>query len=193
MAEDTTTYASRDEVPERYRWDLSSLFADDGTFEAALAAARDLPRQYADWEGRALESGESLLAFLRFDDEATLRIQRLWNYAGRRADEDTRKGRYQDLDSQVTTFVTKVGAAAAWFRPAILALDAQTLGGWYDTTPGLELYRLALDRVTALRDHVLSQAQEALLAQAGEMAVQPGLIFTMLNDADLRFPDATDA
>ena len=193
MAEDTMSYANRDEVPERYRWDLSSLFEDDDAFEAALAAARDLPDRYAAWESRALESGENLLAFLRFDDEATLRVQRLWNYAGRRADEDTRKGHYQDLNSQVTTFVTKVGAAAAWFRPAILALDARTLDGWYDTTPGLDLYRLALDRITAQRDHVLPQAQEALLAQAGEMAAQPGLIFTMLNDADLRFPDACDA
>jgi oligoendopeptidase F len=186
-------YASRDEVPERYRWDLSSLFAGDDEFERALADAQAVPDEYAARRDSAMASGEGLLAYLRFDDDATLRLQRLWNYAGRRADEDTRVSRCQDLNAQVTSLLSRVGASSAWFEPAVCALDAQTLEGWYRSTPGLGLYRRALDRIRALAPHVLGESEEALLAQAGEMAAQPGLAFTMLNDADLRFPDAVDA
>lgn len=186
-------YASRDEVPERYRWDLSSLFAGDDEFERALADAQAVPDEYAARRDSATASGEGLLAYLRFDDDATLRLQRLWNYAGRRADEDTRVSRCQDLNAQVTSLLSRVGASSAWFEPAVCALDAQTLEGWYRSTPGLGLYRRALDRIRALAPHVLGESEEALLAQAGEMAAQPGLAFTMLNDADLRFPDAVDA
>lgn len=33
-------YESRDEIEERYRWDLSSIYADDEAFLAALNEAR---------------------------------------------------------------------------------------------------------------------------------------------------------
>ena len=42
------------------------------------------------------------------------------------------------------------------------------------------------------REHVLSDKEEALLAAAGEMAASPDDIYSMLNDADLNFPDAVD-
>ncbi len=190
---ETPSYKSREEVPERYRWDLSDLFESDEAFATALDKARSLVDEYAGWRDRALGSGEGLLAYLRFDDDATLALQRLGNYAGRRADEDTRKSRYQDLNARVTTLMSQVSAAGAWFEPGVQAIDGATLEGWYRDVPGLDLYRLAIDRVRALAPHTLAPEQEALLAQAGVLMEQPGLAFTMLNDADLTFADATDA
>ena len=186
-------YRSREEVPERYKWDLSCLFASDDEFVAALDAAASLEGEYASWEGRATASGEGLLGYLRFDDEATVRLQRLWNYAGRRADEDTRIGRYQELSARVTSLMSRVAAASSWYEPAVLAIPEDVLESWYRGVPELELYRLAIDRVRALGEHTLGPAEEALLARAGELMEQPGQAFTMLNDADLSFPDAVGA
>lgn len=191
--EKVVTYESRDQVPERYRWDLSDLFASDEDFERALGEAESLVAEYAGWRERATATGADLLAYLRFDDDATIRVQRLWNYASRRADEDTRISRYQDLSARVTSLATRVSAASSWFEPAVQALDAKLLEEWYAATPGLGLYRLALDRIRALAAHTLAPEQEAILAQAQELMEQPGKAFTMLNDADLSFPEATDA
>ena len=84
-------------------------------------------------------------------------------------------------------------AAAAFETPELLAIDDQTLDRLHRETPALENYRLAMDRVRRRRDHVLSDKEEALLAAAGEMASGPDDIWhSMLNDADLRFPDAAD-
>ena len=193
MSDAVKTYASRDEIPDEYKWDLSSLFASDEEFSSALKAAESLVGEYASWEGRACSTGEDLLAYLRFDDDATLALERLACYAGRRADEDARVSRYQDMQAQVTSLLTRVESASAWFSPAILALPDERLDVWYASVDGLALYKLALDRVRALRDHTLAPEEEALLAQVGEMAAQPGLAFTMLNNADLTFPDATDS
>lgn len=191
--EKVVTYESRDQVPERYRWDLSDLFASDDDFERALGEAGSLVAEYAGWCDKATATGADLLAYLRFDDDATIRVQRLWNYASRRADEDTRVSRYQDLNARVTSLATRVSAASSWFEPAVQALDGDRLEEWYASTPGLGLYRLALDRIRALAAHTLAPEQEAILAQAQELMEQPGKAFTMLNDADLGFPDATDA
>lgn len=187
------SFERREQIPERYRWDTTGLFADDEAFSRALSEAKDLEEEYEIWEPTAMSSGAGLLGYLRFDDDATLELERLFNYVSRRADEDTRVGKYQDLKAQLRALIARVGAASAWFAPKLLALSDETLDGWYADTPGLNLYRRAIDRLRALKDHVLAPSEEALLAQASEMAAQPEAIFSMLNDADMSFEDAVDS
>ncbi len=187
------SFESREQIPERYRWDTTRLFENDEAFSRALSEAKDLEEEYEIWEPTAMSSGAGLLGYLRFDDDATLELERLFNYVSRRADEDTRVGKYQDLKAQLRALIARVGAASAWFVPRLLALSDETLDGWYADTPGLSLYRRAIDRLRALKDHVLTPSEEALLAQASEMAAQPEAIFSMLNDADMSFEDAVDS
>lgn len=187
------SFERREEVPERYRWDTTRLFENDEAFSRALSEAKDLEEEYEIWEPKAMGSGAGLLGYLRFDDDATLELERLFNYVSRRADEDTRVGKYQDLKAQLRALIARVGAASAWFVPRLLALSDETLDGWYADTPGLNLYRRAIDRMRALKDHVLTPSEEALLAQASEMAAQPEAIFSMLNDADMSFENAVDS
>ena len=187
------SFERREEVPERYRWDTTRLFENDEAFSRALSEAKDLEEEYEIWEPKAMGSGAGLLGYLRFDDDVTLELERLFNYVSRRADEDTRVGKYQDLKAQLRALIARVGAASAWFAPKLLALSDETLDGWYADTPGLNLYRRAIDRMRALKDHVLTPSEEALLAQASEMAAQPEAIFSMLNDADMSFENAVDS
>lgn len=187
------SFERREQIPERYRWDTTRLFENDEAFSRALSEAKDLEEEYEIWEPTAMSSGAGLFGYLRFDDDATLELERLFNYVSRRADEDTRVGKYQDLKAQLRALIARVGAASAWFAPKLLALSDETLDGWYADTPGLNLYRRAIDRLRALKDHVLTPSEEALLAQASEMAVQPEAIFSMLNDADMSFEDAVDS
>lgn len=187
------SFERREQIPERYRWDTTRLFENDEAFSRALSEAKDLEEEYEIWEPTAMSSGAGLLGYLRFDDDATLELERLFNYVSRRADEDTRVGKYQDLKAQLRALIARVGAASAWFVPRLLALSDETLDGWYADTPGLSLYRRAIDKLRALKDHVLTPSEEALLAQASEMAAQPEAIFSMLNDADMSFEDAVDS
>ena len=190
---DFPSFERREQIPERYRWDTTRLFENDEAFSRALSEAKDLEEEYKIWEPTAMSSGAGLLGYLRFDDDATLELERLFNYVSRRADEDTRVGKYQDLKAQLRALIARVGAASAWFAPKLLALSDETLDGWYADTPGLSLYRRAIDRMRVLKDHVLTPSEEALLAQASEMAAQPEAIFSMLNDADMSFEDAVDS
>lgn len=188
-----TAYESRDQIEEKYRWDLSSIFADDAAFESALEAAKELPAQFAAYQGKISQSAADLLAYLKLDDQADLALTKLVNYAERKSDEDTRQSRYQDYSSQVMTLWVSLSSACAWFTSELLSLSEDQMGAFYAAEPGLEVYRRCLDVIFQRRAHVLSPAEEKLLAAAGDMANQPDNIFSLLNDADLTFPDATDA
>lgn len=188
-----TTYSSREEIDEQYRWDLSSIFESDEAFLAALEEAKKLPPRFASFQGKISASAVELLAYLKLDDEAGLILTKLANYAERKSDEDTRESRYQDYSSQVMTLWVSLSSASSWFTSELLSLSEQEMEGFYSQEPELELYRRCLDVIFSRREHVLSPAEEKLLAAAGDMANQPDNIFSLLNDADLTFPDAHDA
>lgn len=188
-----TTYSSREEIDEQYRWDLSSIFGSDEAFLAALEEAKKLPPRFASFQGKISASAAKLLAYLKLDDEAGLILTKLANYAERKSDEDTRESRYQDYSSQVMTLWVSLSSASSWFTSELLSLSEQEMEGFYSQEPELELYRRCLDVIFSRREHVLSPAEEKLLAAAGDMANQPDNIFSLLNDADLTFPDAHDA
>lgn len=186
-------FQSRDEIEKQYQWDLSTIYSSDEVFLDALEKAKAYPEQCARWQGVATSSAEKLLQYLQFQDEMDVALIHLDNYAERKHDQDTRVSKYQDFASQVMHLYVAISSANAWFVPELLALSDERIQQYYSDCPKLEQYRRLLNRQLCYRDHTLSPAEEALLAAAGEMAQQPDYIFSMLNDADLTFPDAIDS
>lgn len=186
-------FKSRDEIKEQYQWDLSTIYSSDEAFFSALEKAQAYPEQCAAWQGIATSSAEKLLQYLQFQDEIDVALIHLDNYAERKHDQDTRVSQYQNFASQVMHLYVAISSANAWFAPELLSLSDEQINHYYSVCPELEMYRRLLDRQLRYRKHTLSPAEESLLAAAGEMAQQPDSIFSMLNDADLTFPDAIDS
>lgn len=189
---ETNKIPARADVPEKDKWAIQDLFATDDDWRAALAKAKEFIPRITAFRGRLAESGAALLSFFRLDDEISLAFDALVHYAQRRSDEDTRVAAYQEMVSQVTRFAVEIQSAAAFETPELLAISDEDMNRLYAEAPELELYRLNIDRIRRRREHVLSDKEEAILAAAGEMAASPDDIYSMLNDTDLKFPDAVD-
>ena len=189
---ETNKIPARADVPEKDKWAIQDLFATDDDWRAALAKAKEFIPRITAFRGRLAESGAVLLSFFHLDDEISLAFDALVHYAQRRSDEDTRVAAYQEMVSQVTRFAVEIQSAAAFETPELLAISDEDMNRLYAEAPELELYRLNIDRIRRRREHVLSDKEEAILAAAGEMAASPDDIYSMLNDADLKFPDAVD-
>lgn len=189
----TKRIPARSEADPQYTWALEDIFATDQLWWDALERARGYTQRVAAFQGRLGESGQTLLDYFRLGDEMSVAFDALVNYAQRRSDEDTRVSDYQNMLAQVTTLLVEVNSAGSFDTPELLAIPQDTLEGFCRAVPELEGYRLALDRVRRKKDHVLSPREENLLASAGELAQAPDNIYSMLNDADLTFPDAEDS
>ena len=145
------------------------------------------------FEGHLSDSADTLLEYLRFGDTLSEKLDALGNYAQRKSDEDTRNVVYQEMTAKFTNLAVAVGQADAFSTTELLAIPDETLDSFYQAAPGLSHYRLVLDRVRRQKPHTLSRECEALLAAAGQLGQCPDDIFSMLNDADMTFPDAVDS
>ena len=186
-------YESREEIDSKYKWDLSSMFSSDEAFEAGLEELKAYCPKLLAFKGKISTSAQALLEFLQLEDQMTLLLYKIINYAERKSDEDTRVAKYQAYVANATSVYTQVGEATSWFAAELLAIPAESVEKFYAEVPALEFYRRKLNKILNQREHTLSAEEEALLARAEELAVQPTNIFSMFDDADLTFDDAVDS
>ena len=186
-------YESREEIDNKYKWDLSSMFPSDEAFEAGLEELKAYCPKLLAFKGKISTSAQALLEFLQLEDQMNLLLYKIINYAERKSDEDTRVAKYQAYVANATSAYTQVGEATSWFAAELLAIPAESVEKFYAEVPALEFYRRKLNKILNQREHTLSAEEEALLARAEELAVQPTNIFSMFDDADLTFEDAVDS
>ena len=186
-------YESREEIDSKYKWDLSSMFPSDEAFEAGLEELKAYCPKLLAFKGKISTSAQALLEFLQLEDQMNLLLYKIINYAERKSDEDTRVAKYQAYVANATSAYTQVSEAISWFAAELLAIPAESVEKFYAEVPALEFYRRKLNKILNQREHTLSAEEEALLARAEELAVQPTNIFSMFDDADLTFDDAVDS
>ena len=184
---------NRSEIPAEDKWAIEDLYASDEAWEQeleTLSADKDLLQSYA---GHLADSGEKLYDFLYASEQTNVKAKRLANYCMRKADEDTRDSRYQGMTGKFISIAVALDAATSFETPEIMAIEDEKLDAFYAECPKLERYRRALTNLRRRKAHILSAAEEKLLASTGEMAQAPDKIYGMLTDADLKFKDAVDA
>jgi oligoendopeptidase F len=183
----------REEVPEEYTWNLKDIFESDEAWNAEYEALKSLPEKVAGYAGRLGESAETLLEFLKFEDEASVRMGKLFGYANCKNDQDTANAFYQDMRGKAMSSYVAYAGAGAFATPEIIAIDEEKLNNFYHEQPELETYRRVLYSVRRMAAHVLSAEEERLLAAAGEIAQSPDNIRSVFVNAELTFPPVKDA
>lgn len=182
----------RSEVPEQFKWALEDIYATDEKWTEDLQKLKAMPERIAAFKGRLSESADTLYDFMQLSDEISVLCDSLGNYAQRRSDEDTANAKYQGFLGQLMNAYVAVNSAGSFETPEIISIEEDKLQKFYEDKPELKLYKRALDKLRRKKAHILSEAEEKILALTGEMGQSPENIYSMFSDADLRFPDAVD-
>ncbi len=182
----------RQEIAAENKWSIEDIYATDELWEADYAKAKSFAEKIATYKGLLSTSSEKLLEYMKLDDELSVLLDSLVNYAQRKNDEDTRVAKYQDMVSRVEMLYVEIAGAASFVTPELLSISDEDMERFYKEQSGLALYKRSFDSIRRRRAHILSEAEERIMALTGEMAGSPDNIFSMFNDADLKFPDAVD-
>ncbi len=183
----------RSQIPAEDTWATEDMYPSDAAWEEELDTLEQDQNELVSYAGRLGESAEVLFAYLRKSEATDEKISLLANYCMRKSDEDTRNATYQAMTGKFMSVVVAMGAALSFETPELLAIPDDTMDGFYAAYPALERYRRALTNVRRKKAHVLSPAEEKLLASAGELSQTPDTVYGMFADADLKFDDALDA
>ena len=192
MAE-TTKIRKRSEIPMEDTWALEDLYPSDEAWEQELATLAQNQKELTGFAGKLGDCAQNLYAYLETTEKVNAKIELLANYCMRKADQDTREAAYQAMVGKFMSVYVGLSAATSFETPEIMDISDEKLDGFYTACPKLERYRRYLTDLRRRKAHILSPAEEKLLAAAGEMSQAPDNIYGMFADADISFPDAVDA
>ncbi len=182
----------RPEIDAKYKWDLSSILPDDDAWLKSLGQVKDGLGRFGRFKGKLAASSATIREALKLRDSLSSIADNLSVYAGLKLDEDNRVSKYQEMQSQSADIYSKLGNAASFIQPELLAMDSATLMGYAASDPELKAYTFMLTDLVRSKAHILSDKEEALLAGAGPVLDAPSRIFSMIDDADISFGSIKD-
>lgn len=178
----------RHEIEPRYTWATESVFPDLPAWEREFSAVEALIPDLEKYKGTLVAGAETLLAALQLRDALEPRIDRLVVYASVLSDQDLRVSAHQALESRARSLAIHYAQSSSWLLPELIAIPAATLEDWMRDHAALALYRHHFDNLFRQKKHILSPREEQLLAMTGELCSIPSHAYSLLKNADLRFP-----
>ncbi|WP_322922623.1 oligoendopeptidase F [Paenibacillus campi] len=180
----------RSEVAPEHCWNLNDMFADQQAWDTAYDELKAMLPEAEQLKGK-LNTPEAVKQAFELEDRVSMQIERLYVYAHMHQDEDTTHPTYQALTQKAKKLSVDVSQALSFVTPEILSLSDDKLEQLL-AAPALQAYRFTLQEMKREKAHILTEAEEALLAQVGNLSQAPQTIFGMLNNADLKFPNIID-
>ena len=190
--EEISMAKQRNEIEEKYTWDLTTIFLTDEAFEAELAQVSEEVKKAANLAGHLLDSADSLLKTTEVQLDLMRRIEKLYSYAHMKNDQDTRVAKYQEYQAKGMTLYSEFGQSFAFYEPEFMAITEEQYQAFLAEQPGLQLYQHYFDKLLKKKAHILTQREEELLAGAGEIFGAAGETFAILDNADIVFPMVHD-
>lgn len=177
----------RSEIPDAYRWRLEDIYLTPEAWEQDAEKLRQRLSEAERFKGKLGSSASTLAEALEFRDEISRLTEKLFVYARMRRDEDNAETTSQARADKAETLITQVQTAFSYYVPELLTVPENMLRQYLEQEPRLANYRHHLEEVISKREHILTEAEERILSELGEVLTAADTAFTMLNNADIKF------
>jgi oligoendopeptidase F len=179
---------TRDAIPPRYKWDLTSICQTWDEWQTSYNQLDAAIAAFTAFQGTLAQGPERLLAAFRAMDAMGALSYRVWYFASLAYDEDQRNNDINARRQQVQILFARQQQASSWFNPEALAIPLDTIRGWMERNADLAVYRFAIESLFHEQEHVLDEQGERLMSFAGRFNSVPYDSYSALTTADAKFP-----
>lgn len=183
---------SRQEIDNRYKWNIEAMYPEETRWDQDFEEVTRLIAHFPSLSGTLSASGADLLTAFQKRDEIWLILERMYVYSRMKKDEDNRLEKYQNMNDRCSSLVARASSALSFFTPELLEIPEDRISTFYSDHPELETYHFAIDSAFREKAHILTPAEESIMAQYSEITGATNNVFSMLNNADMRFDEITD-
>lgn len=178
----------RSEIDKKYQWDLTAIVRDGEEYRKYEAEIETLLKKLNAYGG--VLNKNNALEILMLQSGISRIYEKLAVYAHMKSDEDKRAESAQNAASKIDMLGVKLSEAAAFITPSLSELSDAELKE-IASKPEAEPFRRMLSQIIEEKPHILSKAEESLLAGVSSFTPDFKNIFMMFDNADIRFGNVT--
>lgn len=184
---------TRDQIDKKYKWNIEAMIADESAIYKDLEDVKAQAALFAEeFAGKLTESADMLLKAYQTRDAIWRKLENIYVYARMRRDENNAESKYQAMSDKCSAVIAAVSASTSFFTPELLSASDDIILGYINENEGLKEYEFAIKDTLRQKEHILTEAEENLLAQMSEVTKATNDIFTLLNNADIKFSAIKD-
>lgn len=178
----------RQDIDPKFKWKLEDIYSDVNLWEQDFKKVKELASQIQGLQGRLAEGAQTLLESFKKSDEVLSLNDKVFVFARMKRDENNGDSTYQALTDRASSLATEVYAAISFIVPEMLSIPEDKLMQYANENKELSTYLFMIKENLRQKDHVLSEKEEQILAMSSEISDIAGDVFTMFNNADIKFP-----
>ena len=182
---------ARNEIDVKDKWTIDEMYPAEGQWEAELNETLEKTDGLLAFKGKLVESAQTLADALELSDEVDQSFERLYTYAHMKLDEDNGVPESQARLDKTVSALAKASALTSFMTPELTSIPDDTIESFLKSEPRLKVYDHMLHDLMRSKSHVLSEKEEAILANLSEVLSAPDNLFTMLSDLDFKFGEIT--
>lgn len=178
----------REEIPDRFKWDLSDLYDSNTEWRAARDELKSRIGEFSTYQGHLAESPDMLYDCLELMTDLYKTYYHLSTYASRLHDQDTREDEPQGMTQSLNQVGTRLSSATSFVDPEILSIEEETIQEFFERKPELQVYEHYLDDLRRQKAHTLSPKEEKVISEAGLISGAPSEIYGIFKNAEMPRP-----
>lgn len=182
----------RSEIDDKYKWDLTLIYKTMEDFEKDYQKAKEKIEKVSSYKDKYLNNGKELYKLLKYDDDTSRLLDKLYSYAHLNYDADTLNEKYMTMTNKVSDLYSRYSVLSSFVVPGIIKLDKEKLNSFYKDEKGLEEYRFCLDDIYRFKKHTLDEEKEKILSSFGNILSSPEETYEVLTDSDFEYDNIID-
>lgn len=182
---------NRDEVPQKYKWNLTDLYSNDEAWQSEKEHIENEMKAIERFRGELTSSADKLLEALELHTSLIKEMSRLSSYASMNSDQDTRVTKYMGMKQQMQQLYSQYGTITSFFEPELLTFTDEKLNDFLSQEPKLKVYEIYLKDLLRKRAHRGSEEVEKVIAYSSLMSGNAANIFNIFSNAEFPHPEIT--
>lgn len=165
------------------KWDLTVVYKDWNEWDRDFDDIKSKIPQYAEFKGK-LNDFEMFEKYYKFDEEVAKKVYKLAVYAHMSNDLDTRNEHNDAKYKQVMMMYSELVQASSFAHPEIISVGKETTSEFVEKSEKLKEYRFSLENLFRQQEHILTDEQEAIMANHSQVRNSTGSLYSALSNTD---------
>ena len=183
---------TRNEIDDKYKWDLTAIFKNDEEFLNELEKCKDIAYGLSKFKGHILDSADSLYDYFKTSERIERKLYKLYYYANLKHDEDTTNPKYQEYYQKIQKLLTTYSEETSFVAPEMMQKDLSYVKKLIAENSKLKEYEHNLEDFYRYKEHTLTDKEEKILSTLSDVLGKNAETFEALTDSDLKFGNIKD-
>lgn len=181
------TISSRENIDNKYKWNLSDIYANWESWEKDLKNLKEIVKEIPTFENSITTDEKKFIELIKLEEKIQRMIDKLYLYPYMLRDLDSKDVVSAEKMQIIEHIYSEYSVVSSWIVPKILEIPKETMDKWIEKNPELHEHRFGLSELYRLREHVLDKDKEKLLSYFSQYMGAVNDIYDELSISDIKW------